>query len=140
MAAIAMIVTSLIMTVVTIFIGALLLMLSAKIFKLKDQSYMTALYITTILGIVGFLIGLLSLLGSSFILIAGVIGFIVGIILGIYLIKIKYDLDWGKAVLVWLVYFVLSLIVGFVIAFILGILFMAIGLGALGAAGGLGAL
>lgn len=58
-----MIVTSLITAVVMIFINALLLMVSTKIFKVADTSYKSALYVTAIVGVVGFLIGLIGLTG-----------------------------------------------------------------------------
>ena len=42
-----LLVPQIIITVVMIFLGALLLMLSAKIFKLKNESYITPLKVIT---------------------------------------------------------------------------------------------
>ena len=126
-----MVVTSLISTVIFIFINALLLMLAAKIFKLEDTSYKTALGITAILGVVSFVIGLLIGLLPA---LAGAVGWIltwvlIGVLLAMYLIKTKYNLEWGKAALVWLVYFVFGIIATIVVGMILGAIFLAIGLG-----------
>ena len=125
------VVTSVVSTAILIFVNALLLMASTKIFKVEDSSYKSALWVTAILGLAGFIIGIV--IGLLPVL-AGVIGTIltwvvVGVLLAVYLIKIKYNLDFGKAALVWLVYFVFALIAYFIIAMVLGIIFLAVGLG-----------
>jgi len=130
------VVIQIITTIVFILINALLLMVATKIFKVKDTSYKTALGITAILGVINFVIGLLVGLIPS---IAGIIStllvwVVVGILLAMYLIKIKYGLDWGKAALVWLVYFVLAIVAYMILAIILGLIFAAVGLGAIAAA------
>ena len=107
-------------TVIGIFLGALFLMLSTKIFKLKDTRYVSALFVTAITGIVGFILGLPGVFVTALSLAMGVVSFIVGVLLGVFLIKTKYELDWGKAILVWLVYFVITMEVMFVIALIIG--------------------
>ena len=118
-----MVVSQLIISVVMIFLGALLLMLSAKIFKLKDQSYKTALKVVAILYVIGFVLSLIGMASLSLMTVMTILNFLVMILLGIYLIKMFYKLDWGKAALTWLVWFIMSLIAGFIIAAIIGAIF-----------------
>jgi hypothetical protein len=103
--------TGIVLAVVGIIVGALLLWLTAKIFKLSDKSFKTPLTIAAIAGVVGFVLGLIPFVN--------LVGWLAVIILTIWLIKTKYRVDWGRAVLAWLVYFVMSLVV----MFILGMLF-----------------
>ena len=129
----------LIIGIVTIIImiplNALLLMISTKIFKIKDSSYMTAIKVACILGVVSIV---LSIIGNFLPTIGQIIFWlsmiIVSIALALWLIKSMYTLDWGKAALVWLVWFVLSLIVGFILGLIIGVIVIMIGLGALASA------
>jgi hypothetical protein len=115
-----------------IFLGALMLMISTKIFKLSDTSYKSALWVVAILAVAGFILGLIfgfipfltGLAGSIIVFI------LISVLLAMYLIKTKYNLDWAKAALVWLVYLVLSLVVGFIVGLILGVIMVAIGVGA----------
>jgi hypothetical protein len=100
----------LLMAIVGIVVGALLLWLTAKIFKLSDKSFMTPLIIAAIAGAVGFVLGLIPFINR--------VSWLVVIILAIWLIRSRYGLGWGKSILVWLVYFVLSLVVMFVIGMI----------------------
>jgi len=118
-----LVLSQIITTAVMIFLGALLLMLSAKIFKLKDQSYMTALKVTLILYVIGFVLSLIGMAALSTAIIMAVLNFIVLIVLAMYLIKTFYKLDWGKAALTWLVWFILTLIVGFIIGLIMAAIF-----------------
>jgi hypothetical protein len=124
MALTGMLVLSQVITlIVMVFLSALLLVISVKIFKLKDQSYMTALKIALIIYVINFVLGLIGLAALSVAIVMGVLSFLVLILLGMYLIKKYYKLDWGKAALTWLVWFILTLIVGFIIALIIGIIF-----------------
>ena len=126
MALTGMLVLSQVITaIVMIFLSALLLMISVKIFKLKDQSYMTALKIALIIYVINFILGLIGLAALSVAIVMSVLSFLVLILLGMYLIKKMYKLDWGKAALTWLVWFILTLIVGFIIALIIGLIFGA---------------
>ena len=137
------ILVSLILTVVLIPLSALLLMLTTMMFKLSDKSYKTAIKITLIIGVVRFVLDLIAKLieNTAVSLTIGVISFIgVSIVLALFLVKNNYNLEWGKAALVWLVWLVLSIILYLIIAFIVGIVLLAVGLGALAAAGGAGAL
>ena len=112
-----------IVAVVMIFLSALLLMISAKIFKLKDQSYMTALKIALIVYVINFILALIGLAAASVAMVMTILSIIVLILLGMYLIKKYYKIAWGKAALTWLVWFILTLIVGFIIALIIGVIF-----------------
>ena len=111
--------TLIISTVIMIIVSGLLLMLSAKIFKLKDQSLMTAFKIVLIIYVINFVLSLIGVYSLPTALIMSVLSFIVLVVLGIYLIKKYHNLDWGKSVLVWLVWFILSLIAGFIVGLIL---------------------
>ena len=87
-----------------------------------------------ILGIVWLIINLISIFVPT---IAAVLSWValivVGIILAIWLIMKNYKLKLGKAILVWLVWFILSLIVMFIIAMIIGVILAAILIGSMGA-------
>ena len=56
---------------------------------------------------------------------------IVSILLAAWLIKTNYNLDWGKSLLVWLVWFAFSVVAAIVIGIIVGIVFVAVGLSAI---------
>lgn len=116
--------------IVMIFINALLLMISTKIFKLKDTSYKTALKITAILGIVSIILSVIGVyvpLGAAISM--GAISFIiVSVLLAMWLIKKNYSLDWSKAALVWLVWLVLSIVVGIIITMIITAILIAVGI------------
>lgn len=119
---------SLIFTVIAAVLSGLLLWLTAKLFKLKG-GFGTAFVIALLVGIVnwaiGFVFGFVPLVGAW---LGGVVSFVVSIVMGVMLIKSKYRQDTGKAVVVWLVWFVLSMIATFILAFIAGILFVGAGL------------
>jgi hypothetical protein len=119
-----LVVSQVIIAVVMIFLSALLLMISTKIFKLKDQSYMTALKIALIIYVINFILGLIGLAATAVAMVMTILSIIVLILLGMYLIKRFYKIAWGKAALTWLVWFILTLIVGFIIALIIGAIFV----------------
>jgi len=91
-----------VLLLVSIVIGALFLWLSAKIYKLHNKSFTTPLLISAIVSVVSYVLGFIPLLNYIVLPLT--------IVLGVWLIKDKYRVDWGKAVLVWLVYFALSFI------------------------------
>lgn len=137
--AIGNIIATLVTTIIMIPLNGLLLMLSTKIFKLKDQSYKTALKIALILAIVGFVFSIIGSLSPALAVIIGILSFIfVSVLLAVWLIKTNYGLDWGKALLVWLVWSVLSIVTVLIIGFIVGIIAVAIGFSAAAKAGLLG--
>ena len=111
-------------TIVMLFLSALLLLVSAKIFKLKDQTYKTALKVTLIIFVINFILGLIGLALLSVAVVMAVLSFLVLILGGLYLIRKYYNLDWGKAALTWIVWFILTLIAGFIISMIMGAIFI----------------
>ena len=133
--AIGTLVSQLVIDIVMIFLGALLLMISTKIFKTSDSSYMSALKITAILGVIS-IVG--SIIGNFVPTIAAIISYLVlglgNIVLAVWLIKRNYSLEWGKAILVWLVWFVLSIIAAIIIGMIVAVILVAIGISAIAAA------
>jgi hypothetical protein len=118
-----LLVPQIIITVVMVFLGALLLMLSAKIFKLKDESYITPLKVTVIVYVLGFVLSLIGMASISLAVIMSVLNFVVMILLGMYLIKVFYKIEWGKAALTWLVWFIFSLVASFIIGLIMAAIF-----------------
>lgn len=131
----SVLIISIVTAIIMIPLNALVLMISTKIFKIKDSSYMTALKVAAILGVVSIV---LTIIGNFLPTIGQIIFWlsmaIVSIILALWLIKSMYSLDWGKTALVWLVWFVLSLVVGFIIGLIIGVIVVMVGLGALASA------
>jgi len=116
----------LVMALVGIVVGAFFLWLSAKIFKLSDTGFMTPLIIAAIAGVVGIVLNLIPFVNY--------IGWLVTIVLTVWLIKTKYNVDWGKSILVWLVYAVLS----FAVMAIIGLVFLGGALGMMGLGGMMG--
>ena len=118
------IVQSLIGVIVTVPLSALVLMLTAKMFKLEDTTFKTAIKLTLIIGVIAFLID--SLAATVLAAAAGTVGLfqflLVNIVLAAVLISKLYKLDIKKTLLVWLVWFLLSLLVAIVVGIIIGII------------------
>ncbi len=93
---------ALVSAILGIALGAVILWLTGRIFKLKNKSFTTPLIISAIAGAVGFVMGFIPVLNMLTALVV--------IVLTVWLIKTRYKVDWLKAILVGLVYFVLSLI------------------------------
>lgn len=72
---------------------------------------------------IGFVLSLIGMVSVSLVLIMSVLNFVVMILLGMYLIKVFYKIEWGKAALTWLVWFILSLIASFIIGLIMAAIF-----------------
>ena len=111
-----------VITIIMIPLNALLLMLTTKMFKLAEQGYKKAFLITLATGFIGLVFSIyigevanirLPMAVSSWVL--------VGILISAGLIKKNYELDWDKALLVWLVYFLLSLVVAGILIFFLSV-------------------
>ena len=117
-------VQSLIGLAITIPLSALVLMISTKIFKLQDTSYVTAIKITAIIGVLGFVLD--ALIANVFMTMAGPLGLLefvlLNIVLAVILIQKFYKIDLKKTLLVWLVWFLLGLVVLIVVGFIIGII------------------
>ena len=121
------IIQSLIITVITIPISGLLLMLTAKIFELADQSYKTAIKITAILGVINLVLGILASSIASLSLALTIAQWvIISILLALWLIKSSYQLDWGKTLLVWLVWFVFYILLFIIIIFVVASIFIGL--------------
>jgi len=73
--------------------------------------------------VIGFVLSLIGMVSVSLVLIMSVLNFVVMILLGMYLIKVFYKIEWGKAALTWLVWFILSLIASFIIGLIMAAIF-----------------
>ena len=121
------IIQSVIITLITIPLSALLLMLTTKIFKLTDQSYKTAIKITAILGAINLILGILASSIKSLSLVLTIAQWVViSILLAMWLIKSSYQLDWGKTLLVWLVWFVFYIILFIIIIFVVATIFIGL--------------
>lgn len=107
---------ALVLLIVGILLSGLFLMITARLFKLKDKTYKTALIAAAIVGIVGFVIGFIPV---------PYLGLIISILLGIYLVKQFYKVDWNKAAIVGIVWFVINWVVMFLLGFLLGAGLMA---------------
>jgi len=114
-------------------LSALLLMISTKIFKISDSSYKTAIKVALLVQIASIIFTVIQyFLPAPIDSIVGILQWIlVTILLGLWLVKKSYNLDWGKGALVWLVWAVLSVVLAFVLALIIGIIVGIIFAGAL---------
>jgi len=102
---------------------------------LSDSSYKTAFKVAVILFGVGLVLSLISIYVPATALYIGIASWVlVSIILAIWLIKSNYELEFGKSILVWLVWFAFNLVVSFVIGMIIAAILVAVGIGI--AAGG----
>lgn len=119
---------SAVLALINIAISGLLLWVAARVMKV-GKGWGVPYLIALIVGVVGFVLGLIPMAG-------GILAFIVSIPLGLWLIKTRYDLAWSKAIVVWLIWFVASLIVGLIVGMVVAAVFV----GSMMAAGGLGAL
>lgn len=128
--------------VVGTLISALVLWVTTKIFGIKT-GFGKPFGIAVILGIIMFCWQLLSLLVGILPVVGGVLGIIM-MVLGIFvylgvlviaavLIKKKYAVDWGKALLIWLVWLVILMVLGGIVFGILAVISMVFGVAALGA-------
>ena len=113
----------LVFAVIAALVSGLLLWITAKLFKLKG-GFGTAFMIALVVGIaswaINFVFGFIPFVGGW---LGGLVGIVVSILLGISLIKSKYHQDTGKAIVIWLVWFVLSFIATGILALIAGVLF-----------------
>jgi len=113
--------------IVSVPISALVLMLSTKIFKLKDTSFMTALKVSLIIGVAGLFSDLLFIFVLSSFLFFSIIQFVLlNVVLALFLINTFYHTPHKQTLLIWLVWLVLSLTLVFVIFalfFFIGLLF-----------------
>lgn len=90
---------------ISIIISSFFLWIAFKIFSLKEDSYLTALKISAIVGAVGYVLSLFMKGWLSFLLL------LLNLALSTWLIKKFEKESWGKSVLVMIVWFVMSTIV-----------------------------
>ena len=96
-------------------------MLTTKVFKLADQSYKTAVKVTSILGMIGFVLVIVAYsFGGIDLFILIVQWAFISTLLALWLIKSFYQLNWGRAFHVWQAWFVLYITLFFIIIFVLG--------------------
>ncbi|MFQ5621738.1 MAG: hypothetical protein ACE5FT_07955 [Candidatus Nanoarchaeia archaeon] len=130
----AELVGGLVTLVIFVPVSALLLMLAAKIFKLHDTSFMTALKVAGILGGARFVLSLLwSLIGlgpGAIMILSGLEFVLISIALSIYLIKLFYEEGWKETLLTWLVWFIFNIILGMLIALVVAAVMLAVFAGA----------
>tara|TARA_Y100000034_G_C6704333_1_gene310793 strand:- start:154 stop:555 length:402 start_codon:yes stop_codon:yes gene_type:complete len=111
-------------------LSALLLTFTIKWFKVKDTSYKTAITVAAILGVIGFIVDSLlsNLLGWAG-LISGIINFIIfDVALAIFLLNKFYNTELKKTLLVWLVWFLLSLVLIVIVGVIISGVALVLGL------------
>lgn len=123
---------SIISLIVMLPLSALGLWLSGKIFKIQI-AYVKALVPAAILTGIGFLISMIITfipqLALWFIIPINVIGlFFVTLIIYLTLPKLFFNLEWGKGMLVGLVWFGIMLVAGFIVGLIIGMIALAIGM------------
>jgi len=123
------IITSILGLIISVPLSALLLMFSTKIFKIQDTSYKTAIKILAIIGIIGFILdAIIFTFLPTMVIVFGIIQFVIlNIILAIILIKQFYNLELKQTLLVWLVWFLFSLVLVVIIGIIIGIIAVALG-------------
>ena len=112
----------LIITLFLYFLFSLILMFVTKLFKLKDTTYKTAMKVTLFVIILSFISGLLQYFINPSPFVFDPIGFLFLFIVGflaIWLVKKQYFLDWGKAVGVGVIWYVISTFISGIILFIL---------------------
>ena len=117
--------------VVLFVLNAVLLWLTAKIFKV-GKGWGIPFGIAAIALVAGWLFGFLF---SYVPLVGWLLGWLAGAVLNIFLVKTFYKLGLGKALLVWLVWAVFV----FIVSFVLGLLALLV-VGGAALAGGLRAL
>jgi len=106
----------LILVFVLIFLSALLLFFSTKIFKIKKTTYLTALIVAAIIEIFQFISETIPYEINSLLIIA------LTIPLGIFLIKKFYKKDWKLTLKIWVVWYLMDLVLAVVVVLFLIIL------------------
>jgi hypothetical protein len=105
--------------IVSLLIGALVVHFAAKLSGVKDATFGKALTICLASIVVEILIALvfsvLPVLGT-------IAGFLVGLFLTLLIIKSVYNTGWGRALVVWIMQWVVLVIAGLVMAVVAGIL------------------
>lgn len=124
-----------ILFIITLFLSSLFLLIITKFFKLKKQSYKTALFIVLTV----FFVNLVFYIIRSFFKENEMLSYILKIIFWIlisflfawWLIKKKYNISWRESFLIWLIWiisvFILDFVVDMILPFMLRIILMKYG-------------
>ncbi|MGD2247198.1 MAG: hypothetical protein PVF58_02245 [Candidatus Methanofastidiosia archaeon] len=97
--------------IVNLIVYTIVLHIAATLAKIEDTTIMKAFIAALIAAIIGLILGLVSIWGG-----------LIALVIAIVIIKYVYDTSWGKAVLTWIIFIVVSIIIGF----ILGLLGLAV--------------
>ena len=128
---ILMFIRGLITIAILIPISTLILMLTTRIFKVANRSFKTAFIVALIPDVVGFVLDALNRIfittesSSLFNATDWVITIFLGI-LSLFLVKLFYEVKWGKSVLVWLVWLVIMMFIGIIVNLLLYFVFVLI--------------
>jgi hypothetical protein len=105
--------------IISLLIGALVVYFAAKLSGVKDATFGKAITICLASIVVEILIALvfsvLPVLGT-------IAGFLIGLFLTLLIIKSVYNTGWGRALVVWIMQWVVLVIAGLIIAVLAGIL------------------
>ena len=83
------------------------------IFKLKDETVSTALFVAVCVSIVLFIASFFDVSTIS-----SIILFVIISLLFMFLTKLQYETDWKKSFLIWLVWFLIFFAIGIVVVLI----------------------
>ncbi len=112
------IVGGLLALVIGILVSALFLWVAAKIVKIDGASFGKAILATIVgfiaAGIINFVLAFIPVIGW-------ILGFIAAILIMVFVIQKFFATTFGKAFLVWLIDFIISLIIGILFALIAGV-------------------
>jgi len=119
---------SLVGFIITVPVSALMLWVTGKIFK-EDIDFLKSFFAAAIIGVVGLVLGLIGPLTGSLTVtgIMMILGFIVSLALYLILPKLFFDLEWGRGILVGLVWFAFMFVIGMVIGAIVTAIIIAVG-------------
>ncbi|HLD97593.1 MAG TPA: hypothetical protein VI934_04580 [Candidatus Nanoarchaeia archaeon] len=124
--------------IIGIVLNALMLWVTAKLLKLTDNKYKTALIVSLVSAVVNLVIGFAlgmalaplskGAAAAGLVLTLGVmlVNLVASFLVNTFLIKRFYKLETKKSFLVSLIWTILGVIVGFVIAFIIGAILVAV--------------
>ena len=124
----------LVIFVVGVLLGALILWLVAKLFKLKANKFKTALITSAVAAVINQIVSFATEMSlgkaigasTSASLLVSLGTIVVGYVVNSLSIKQFYKIETGKAFLVGLVWLVLSIAAMFVVALIIGVIVVAI--------------
>ena len=109
-------------------LSALMLWLSAKIFKQK-VTYAKALLPALVIVIIGLILGIPSIYSDSIVLVLllAIAGFLISVAFYFTLPRLMLKLPWNKALLTGLLWWVFMIIIGLIITFIIMVIIFSFG-------------